>query len=87
MFGSRASKDILKPYLERLAGAYYLAGPRKEAFIEQTLALIANEPEAFTEAPVEKALAEAMARVYHANSHEHHQSGSTIHRADFSARV
>jgi hypothetical protein len=68
MFGSRASKSILKPYLERIAGAYYLTGPQKDAFIEQTLAVIANDPDAVGDQPVEKALSETMARVYRANA-------------------
>jgi hypothetical protein len=69
MFGSRASKGILRPYLERIAGAYYLTGPQKDALIDQTLDLIAHDPDALSDSPVEKAIAEAMGRVYHANAH------------------
>ncbi|WP_105436098.1 hypothetical protein [Neorhizobium tomejilense] len=71
MFGSRASKGILGPYLERLAGAYYLTGPQKDALIDQTLDVIAHEPDALGDSPVEKALADAMARVYRANATDH----------------
>lgn len=67
MFGSRSSEEILRPYLERLAASYYLTGPEKAAFIEQTLAYLTNEPDLLMETPIEKVLAEAMARVYRAN--------------------
>jgi hypothetical protein len=82
MFGSRSSREILRPYLERLAGSYYISGPEKEAFIEQTVSYLANDPDLLVESPIEKVLAEAMARVYHANHLHDHRSGSGEGRRD-----
>lgn len=57
----------LRPLLKRYSLRYFLAGSDREALIDQTLAALAADPDTAFEAPVEKAVARVMHKVFTAN--------------------
>lgn len=62
-------RELLDPMLSRYAARYYLSGPEKDALVSQTLLILANDPDALADGPVEKAIAETMHRVYLTGTH------------------
>ena len=66
-------RDELKPLMLRYAARYHLAGPEKNALVEQTLAAPANDPDALLDGLSEKAIAETMERLAQRNLADAHQ--------------
>ncbi len=58
----------LRRTLKCYALRYYLTGRDQDALVEQTIAALAADPDAILDQPVERAIAEAMHRIFLRNS-------------------
>lgn len=54
----------IEPMMSRYAARYYLTGPERDRLIEETFDLLASDPDALADGPVEKAVAQTMHRVF-----------------------
>jgi hypothetical protein len=54
----------IKPMMSRYAARYFLTGPDKDRLVEDTLLVLANDPDALVDGPIEKAIAETMHRIF-----------------------
>jgi hypothetical protein len=54
----------IRPTLARYAARYHLSGPEKDALVEHTFLILANDPDALVDRPIEQAVAETMHRIF-----------------------
>jgi len=55
---------VLNRTIQQYAGRYYLSGSDKDALVQQTITISANEPDLLTAGPIEKAIADTVHRIF-----------------------